>query len=55
MGFKIINLFGRDLNEIEIGLLKYGLKFILIFKKDNVDLIVDMDEFCCKLCLKEFF
>ena len=53
---KIINLSKRNLNESEIKLLKRGLKFTPTpDKSNNIELKGDMNEFCRKMRLIEYF
>ncbi|KAK3098881.1 hypothetical protein FSP39_023944 [Pinctada imbricata] len=52
---KIINISQRNLTETEIQLLEHGLKFTPTPMSDKVDLVKDMEEFCRKLRLREFF
>lgn len=53
--FKIINIFQRNFFIYEIEIFKWGFKFILIFKKNDVDVIKDIEEFCRKFRFREFF
>ena len=51
----IINLCDRELSEDEINVLKKGAKFTPIPKRNNNELKRDVNDFCRKLRLKEYF
>lgn len=52
---KIVNLSRKTFSEEEIEVLKMGFKFTPTPNPDNQNLEKDIDEFCRKLRLREFF
>jgi hypothetical protein len=52
---KVINISKRTFSKDEIEILEKGFKFTPTPNPDNLTLEKDIDEFCRKLRLREFF